>query len=232
MLKDRHKDIERCFIIGGGPSLNKMDLTLLRNEVTFGVNGIFLIFGKMGFKPTYYVVVDNLVCEDRASIINGLNGMTKLFPLERSNAIKRDPNTIFMLQEKAKHYPGFSTDISKCIYGGSTVTYTNMQIAYYMGFKNVYLIGMDHNYVLPSQYEMDRVKNLPSEITNLEDDHNHFHPDYFGHGFRWHDPDLDKMEAAYKKAKDIFEASGRKIYNATVGGKLEIFQRTDYTTLF
>ena len=60
LYKDRLKDLrekyngsDRCFVIGNGPSLNKLDMGLLADEVTFGVNGIFL---KDGFKPTFYVV--------------------------------------------------------------------------------------------------------------------------------------------------------------------------------
>ncbi len=234
LLKNCHKEQERCFIIGNGPSLNQMDLTLLKNETTFGVNAIFLNFDRMGFKPTYYVSVDNLVCEDRASAINSLDGMIKFFPIASANVIKRDSDTIFMYQARPDVYPDFSTDISKNIYGGSTVTYTNMQLAYYMGFKDVYLIGMDHCYTVPEKCIINIVKKAPPEINNLEADLNHFHPDYFGPGFRWHDMSLsmDKVEAAYKKAKEVYEADGRSIYNATAGGKLEIFPRVDYSSLF
>ena len=65
---------KRCFIIGNGPSLVKCDLTLLKNEITIGSNGIFLIFEKMGFKPTFYTVEDGLVAEDRADEINRIKG--------------------------------------------------------------------------------------------------------------------------------------------------------------
>jgi len=63
-FKDRHTG-ERCFIIGGGPSLLKLDLEPLKNEITFGVNSIFLIFDLLHFQPNYYVVEDWLVYEDR-----------------------------------------------------------------------------------------------------------------------------------------------------------------------
>src|SRR3546814_9326201 len=50
-FKDRHRG-ERCFILGGGPSLKKIDPGKLRNEVKFAVNGIFLIYEWIGFEPT------------------------------------------------------------------------------------------------------------------------------------------------------------------------------------
>ena len=69
----------RAFTIGNGPSLKKLDLTRLKNEITFGVNSIFYHFDTMGFKPTFYVVEDTLVAEDRADEINNLTGMIKIF---------------------------------------------------------------------------------------------------------------------------------------------------------
>ena len=231
-LKNHHKD-DRCFILGNGPSLTKLDLTLLKNEITFGVNSIFLLFDNMKFKPTYYVVVDNLVCEDRMEIINSLGGMTKLFPLDRANSLRRDANTIYFLTRFRKDLsPEFSTDVVKGLFGGFTVTFTNLQLAYYMGFKEVHLIGLDHNYRYPKHYKMDKVENRPGEITTLEEEPNHFHPEYFGKGLRWHEPEIDKMENGYKLAKQLFEDDNREILNASIGGKLELFRRVDYESLF
>jgi hypothetical protein len=102
-----------------------------------------------------------------------------------------------------------------------------MQLAYYLGFTEVYLIGMDFSYKI-------RETDKPTEGTTLlsqEDDINHFHPDYFGKGKKWHDPKLHNVAKNYKLAKEIFETSGRKIYNATIGGELEIFERKDFYTV-
>src|SRR3546814_5770462 len=42
--------------------------------------------------------------------------------------------------------------------------------------------------------------------------------DLFGKGYRWHDPMVWRMEVAYRKAREVFEANGRVVKNATVGG--------------
>ncbi len=34
---------QRCFIIGNGPSLQRTDLTKLKDEFTFGMNRIYLV---------------------------------------------------------------------------------------------------------------------------------------------------------------------------------------------
>ena len=98
-----------------------------------------------------------------------------------------------------------------------------------MGFSEIYLIGFDHNYKIPDDAKKN---NRSNEILSQSDDHNHFHPDYFGKGYRWHDPQVDRMEKAYRKAKEAFEMDGRVIFNATIGGKLEVFKRVDYQSLF
>ena len=112
---------------------------------------------------------------------------------------------------------------------GGTVTYLCMQLAYYMGFSEVYLIGLDHSYVIPKDAILS---NNNTEILFTSDDPNHFNKDYFGEGKRWKDPQVDRMERAYRKAKVYFKRDFRKIYNATPGGKLEVFERVDYNSLF
>jgi hypothetical protein len=101
-----------------------------------------------------------------------------------------------------------------------------MQLAFFMGFTEVYLIGMDFDYVIPQEH----LRN-GNHILSTTDDPNHFHKDYFGKGKTWKDPKLDRVAASYVQAKLAFDAVGRRIYNATVGGKLEIFDRVDYEAL-
>ena len=137
-------------------------------------------------------------------------------------------NTGFYRKESPNFgIPRFSTDAAKRLYCGQSVTMINLQLAFYMGFKEVYLIGMDFSYDIP-----DTAKIEGLEIVSTEDDTNHFHPEYFGKGKTWHDPQLDKVLRSYSMMKLVFESGGRKIYNATHGGKLELFERIDFSTLF
>lgn len=235
-LKDIHKG-KRCFIIGNGPSLNLLDLTKLKDEFTFGVNAIYLNHENMGFYPTYYVVEDNLVAEDRAHEINEYHGSKlKFFGTYLSYLLKQDPETVYLnvLRNYAdkKNFPVFSKDIVRKLCVGGTVTYLCLQLAYYMGFEEVYMIGFDHNYVIPKSAEISNKRETGFDIVSTEDDPNHFHPDYFGKGYRWHDPNVERMEVGFRKAREVYEADGRNIYNATAGGKLEAFKRIDYNTLF
>ena len=95
-----------------------------------------------------------------------------------------------------------------------------------MGFTEIYLIGVDFEYSIPDSARVDGLT-----ITSAEDDHNHFHPDYFGKGKRWHLPKLENVERAMACAKESVETAGGRIFNATVGGRLELFHRVDYHEL-
>ena len=110
---------------------------------------------------------------------------------------------------------------------GGTVSYLCMQLAYYMGFRQVYLVGFDHSYRIPKDAVIKG-----NDILSQSADPNHFSGDYFGKGKRWHDPMVDRMATAYGKAKKYYEKSGRQIINATAGGKLEVFDRMPYDGLF
>jgi hypothetical protein len=230
-FRDLHRG-QRCFILGGGPSLKDLDPSFMKDEFTFGVNGVFLIYDWLGFEPTYYAVEDFLVYEDRFHDIKSrVNRSTCLFPAQFDCHGFRRPNhhyynALYEFGETA-NWPRFSFDPSRWAWIGGTVTYVCMQLAYYMGFEEVYLVGMDHDYSKPSH-----VVTEGNDWTSHGDDPNHFHPDYFGDGYRWHDPQTDRMERAYEAARRSFEAGGRKIFNATVGGKLEVFERADYKSLF
>ena len=107
------------------------------------------------------------------------------------------------------------------------MTIINLQLAYHLGFSEVYMIGMDFSYSIPDDAEVDG-----NHITHMSDDPNHFHPDYFGKGKVWKDPKLDRVLASYQQAKLVYEAAGRRIFNSTAGGKLELFERVPYESLF
>jgi hypothetical protein len=115
-------------------------------------------------------------------------------------------------------------DACRPVWPGATVTFVAMQLAYHMGFDEVILLGVDHSFTTQGKPH--------TEVISQGDDPNHFAPNYFGKGFKWQLPDLETSEIAYKMARQAFEADGRKIMDATIGGKLTIFPKVDYDTLF
>ena len=114
---------------------------------------------------------------------------------------------------------------------------TAVQIAYYMGFDPIYLVGVDCDYVIPASVRQTGPDRFGRGVgfyleSTRDDDPNHFCPDYLGAGRKWHDPNVPAMIEGYRTCRQAIEARGRRIYNATVGGKLEVFERVDFDSLF
>ena len=125
---------------------------------------------------------------------------------------------------KSEHFrpnlPGFSSDITEGVFWGGSVAYDlTLQIAAYMGFQEIYLLGMDHH-----------------NVGSVADARNHFASDYFSDEerevYKGVTADFDSMDLAYQKAENYSREHGFRIYNATRGGKLEVFERVDFDTLF
>ena len=226
--KDIHRG-KRCFIIGNGPSLKQTDLSRLRGEFTFGLNRIYLMFPELGFSTTYYLCVNDLVIEQTLTDILALSIPKFLCWRSRRfvnpkilNDISTSNLPIFL--HTTYTGPKFSQDARGRLWEGATVTYVALQTAFYMGFTQVVLIGVDHNYP---------TKGKPNTtVVSQGDDPNHFNSSYFGKGFRWQLPDLDISERAYHLARLTYEQAGRQVIDATIGGKLTEFSKVPYDSLF
>lgn len=216
-FKDIHVG-EDCFIIGNGPSLKNMNLNLLDGYNTFVLNKAHLLKDLYDFRFSYHVCVDDIILEQIHEIIESgrLECPSFISHLHLKSPLKNEPHINRLYTDAAW---SFYRDISLPICIGYTVTYVAMQIAYYMGFKRIFLIGVDHNWA---------IANEPNSINKLENnDINHFHPDYFK-GQNWHSPDKDGNEASYALAKHFFHSDGRDIFDATINGKLNIFHKISF----
>jgi hypothetical protein len=220
LLKGQHKG-KRCFILGNGPSLRQTELSRLRGEYTFGLNRIYLLFPELGFETTYLVTINQLVIDQCAGEL-ALTRTIKLFPWTLRRHFPTQSDIIYIRTHCAK--PHFSTDAGQLIWSGATVTFVAMQLAYHMGFDEVILLGVDHSFATQG--------NPHTVVISEGDDPNHFAPNYFGKGFKWQLPDLESSEIAYRMAKQAFESDGRKIVDATIGGKLTIFPKVEYDSVF
>jgi hypothetical protein len=230
-FKNRYKD-RRFFVIGNGPSLNSMNLNLLRDDIVFCSNSFFLKFKDLEFKPTFITVEDHLVAEDNVKELDKLEGITKIFPIDLRHILSNSLNTYWIELRRALNNrtrdKKFKFNIEKeTFYWGGTVLYMNLQLAAYMGFKNIYLIGVDLSYSIPKDAAI-----RGSVITSNSDDPNHFNPSYFGKGKRWHLPETDRMQESFTNAYKELKKSNIHLYNATVGGNLKDVPRVEFNSLF
>lgn len=219
--RDRHAG-QRCFIIGNGPSLRQTDLARLKGEFTFGLNRIYLLFPELGFSTTYLVSVNDLVLEQCAEEMRALD-LPKFITWRARRWFRQDERILFLDSD----YTGqedFSADASGRLFEGFTVTYVALQLAFYMGFSEVILVGVDHNFTTKGPAN--------TAVVSEGDDPNHFAPNYFGKGFKWQLPDLEGSERAYRMAREAYQQAGKRVLDATVGGKLTVFPKIDFNSLF
>ena len=211
-LRDTHKG-ETCLVVGNGPSLKKIPKDFLKKYPTFGTNRCYL--SPHGFLPRFYVAVNPLVVEQYLGEILQLDVEEMFLPAS------------LQIAGGSAHYlksiygpPFFSRDASEGIHEGWTVTYVCLQIAYYMGFSTVLLVGVDHRYEYQGMPNEEQIAVGP--------DPNHFSPDYFTGGVKWNLPDLEMSEVSYRLAREAFEKDGRRIVNLTPGTALDVFEKQNW----
>lgn len=223
---------KRIFILGNGPSLNETELYLLKNEHTMCFNRINLMFERLNWLPDFYVLTDDLLIKDMyVEVVNEIipNVGYAFFPdIHPSNVDfkKRigEHEKVFYLNTDN---PEFRSDLPNCGIN-KTVVNAGMQIAIYLGFTEIYLIGVDMT------FGDQHVKKSNSREWRAmkDDDPNHFDPRYFGRGRRYHNPTVIEMMQQFEKGRVFFEELGVKVFNATKGGKLEVFERVEFLKLF
>lgn len=219
-LKDSQKG-KRCFIIGNGPSLKRTDLLKLKDEYTIGMNRFYLAFPEIGFETSYYLSINDLVIEQCAADIQKLR-MPRFIAWRSHKHLTPEKNLFFLYTTYTG--PKFARDITGRLWEGATVTYSAMQVAFYLGFETVILIGVDHSFATQGRPN--------TTVVSQGDDPNHFSPAYFGKGFRWQLPDLETSEISYTLARETYKKAGRQILDATLDGKLTVFPKVDYRKLF
>jgi hypothetical protein len=215
-FKGKHAG-EDCFIIGNGPSLNKMDLSPLKNYHTFGLNKIYLLFDKYDLNLSYLAATNALVIEQSKEKYEQ-NFPCPIFLSHTASAgVIDDRPNIHRLH--TLNTWSFYDDLTQPICEGWTVTYVAMQIAYFMGFKRIFLIGVDHSF---------KQSGKSNETQTYQgDDQNHFDPNYFK-GQQWQLADVEGSEVSYNMANYFYRKDNRQIFDATLGGKLEVFPKITF----
>lgn len=207
---------KRCFVIGTGPSLTIEDVEKLKNEYTIGVNTLFQMFEQIGWQTSYYCIIDprtygNIQTEFEKQDINNLfyagNRILKKgvrgipFELECSDFYKLKAPDVF-------EFTKFGDRLDEYIYDGASVVYAAIEIAVYMGFEEIVLLGTDCNYGLDKKVHNDNLK-------------------YKGYNYNWSRNTALTMIEGFKVAKKYADLNHIQIYNATRGGMLEVFERVD-----
>ena len=221
----------RCFLIGNGPSLRAEDLTKLHEhgEVTFAFNRVYNIFDQTPWRPTFYISQDEKMLAGCVDVVDQLELENKLVPVQLKwyYNIQIHDAVYFNMNWQQKENPldfEFSDEIAKEIFCASTGMYTAAQLAAYMGFSEINLIGVDHHFrtSVNNKGEIvidDKVKDYFTDKYNEDKD-------------KLYIPNTEKSTLTYVAMKRHCDQRGIRVYNATRGGKLEVFPRVEFDSLF
>lgn len=230
-LKDLHRG-QRAFVIGTGKSLKIADLERLESEITFASNLIYAGFRETSWRPTYYATTYLEYKPGFYSEIAAIERSVKLLPLAARTQCPPVRGAIYFRHTHEVFYPRlprFSHNALETVYWGGTITYILIQFAVYMGIREIYLLGVDFDYgTIPAS---EGVKpGDPFVVTSPVN--SYFHPTCVQRGDKFYLPVLHLHALAYEAARLGVSAVGGTIYNATRGGKLEIFPRVNFDQLF
>lgn len=220
-FRDLHKG-ERCFIIGNGPSLTIDDLEALKSEVTFAANRIYRLYDKTDWRPTFWMCVDPYILASDYDIVEKLPGLRFVSDIIEKRGVSAG-DTLYMIYNHQPYHINkysekicvpFSEDVSKRFEAGETVTYNAIQFAAYMGFKEVYLLGVDHNYSqkIDSRGKLQIDKSVRDYFGNVKTE-------------KFNIQNYPVSTKAYRSAQEYAQKHNMRIFNATRGGKLEVFPR-------
>lgn len=226
-IKNKYEG-KRIFIVGNGPSLNQMPLYLLKDEYTMCSNRFFYMDERNNWHPTFYTAADDLVIKDIHKVINEQilqNVKYAFFPdIHPSNIdvkkkyIDNRENVLWIHTDKSE----FSDHMPECGIN-KTVVNADIQLAAWMGFKDIYIIGVDMTFGT-QKAKKKTTRNWIAEGKDTD----HFDPRYISKGKEFHNPGVEEMFEKFEECKKFFDQRGVRIFNAGYGGKLEVFPRVKF----
>lgn len=223
-MKNKYSN-QRCFLVGNGPSLKPSDLDMIADEISFGCNMIYKMFDQTKWRPTCHFIVDvvytkNLYQEIEQYVESPMIMHDKAY---RSMRVKPQ-DVVYVHSYSQDDYQIRGNMLAYYIPAKATVMTFMIEMAIYMGFREIYLLGVDNTNTFTTGHfnekytpsELDKV-NLARARVNIGN------PKLTLAGLGEYR--LNRATKAYEKISEYAKQKGVKIYNATRGGALEVFPR-------
>ena len=198
-------DGERCYLLGCGPSLSTLDPELLRGHVIMGVNGTAK---HKGLRLDYFMTVADVWWKQNRDVLDtDLCEVRRFLPPFVQHDDSRWPTSRIRVTTsyeakavgKGATPMAFSHNVPRLVHLGGTVIFPALQVLHHLGFSEVILLGVDHDY----GQDMSRDKHGFVSSEEL----NHFDPGYYDQPTSIH-CDVLGMERAYALADEAFRQSG------------------------
>lgn len=237
IFKNRYEG-NRCIIIGNGPSLRIDDLNRLNQEFTFACNSIYRLYPNTSWRPTFYVAHDE---QQEFEIIKNREDWNTLICSEVQYAFTSVQSASFFHRNEwcienlffYKRIPliedevPFSSDPSQCVYSSGSVSYAMLQLAIYMGFRTIYMIGFDNTFAVEKKKDGKIVhKDVLTHHPLMEEEDRMFFDDSTKRkGLIWA---VDSINYGFEVANQYANKVGAEIINLTRGGELNTFHRQSF----
>lgn len=220
------------YLIGNGPSLNKIDISKLKDKNTISFNRAFIAYKDWGFYPTHFMVVDPVVMENIASDVNRLisNGNIQSFYFRKrfeKFIIKSTDNVTLISFRQNIWERGYRWGNSLKRMGMiANVGATSVPILQILGYKRIIILGTDCNYKEADLKNVEIEKNADNADRRIvyksegDNDPNHFRPDYFGKGTEYSKPQTANHYKGWEYISKTYKKKGIEILLCSPGSKL------------
>ena len=232
---------KNCYILGNAPSINNHDLLKLQNESTFVVNSFFAHQDFDKIQPKFYVFADadlwNFEDPEISVWWNQLldKSVNKeiifFLPIELKNtfvAKKLVHEKVHFLDLslpfKTKNAQQF--DIIYPVNSVQNVLILCIQIAMYLGFSKIYLLGADHDWLSHFGNEQRHFYNSNSDEQQVQNVGSQGYP------YNWWLNAVNTMFQQYKVVDAVANDKNIKIFNASESGLLDIYPQIRFLDTF
>jgi len=240
-FRSLHKDRRRCFILCTGPSIKTQDLRVLKGETCIAASNFCVHPQYAEIKPEYYCIpkvgippatVDTVV-QWFKDIALKMGGAT-MFLSHGDRQMVQDHH---LFEGKTVHYLAFGRswdsvekqgiDLTRPLPRIQSVPVMALQIAIFLGFKEIYLLGCDHDHLLHHGITLHFYEKHEHAVSRH----------YTQKNTEWSAYEEEVRQfgllcSQYRALRSWAEPRGIRIYNATPGGMLNTFERVRFESLF
>lgn len=229
-LRNKYKG-KRCFIVCNGPSLRVEDLDKIHEngDISIGMNMIGRCFDKTKWRPTVLVANDDCVlAKENKKLVDETECDYKFRYKKHFLRVRKNNGKSIFYEAiddiELLDYPDFSIGFEKYVYSIGTTAYESVEIAVFLGCREIYVIGCDMSYAV----NVDRNGRIYHNDSNQQ----HFYADKHETMNKIVPNPTWQLELAWKAAYRFSKEWGFKLYNATRGGYLEELPRINFDLLF
>lgn len=223
---------QRCFILGNGPSILKEDLTPLKDEICFSVSNFYKHPLYPIIQPYYHCVPNIAPSLTESDVVSWFTEMHEktlnatIFLGFRQKAVlhqhKLFPgrNVNYLLMEAMRPVEGRRVrELSGNLINPQSVSIMCLILSLFMGFKKIYLLGIDHDHLRTGRYDYfyDRKEMIFKDPSVTSDG-------------KLAVPLIDDFKATFKLwqqyilINEVAKKKGAEIINLSQGSYLDVFR--------